>query len=157
MALPLPFMLSMIALWGSAGRRARRRADEAARLDDSVKGAPVDDQILDDRERSGAPGLERQAITVPEAPHVELADGGGALGSVRDAVDHEATGAADTLAAVVLERDRRFAAIDQLLVDDVEHLEKGHVRADVLRLVGDQAAAGARALLAPHPERQVHL
>src|SRR2546426_807820 len=107
-------------------------------------------------ERSGAPGLERQAIAVPEAPHVELADGGRALGSVRDAVDHEATRAADTLAAVVLERDRRLAAIDQLLVDDVEHLEKGHVRADVLRLVGDQAAAGAPALLAPHPERQGH-
>src|SRR5712691_3039444 len=139
------------------GRRARRRADEAARLDDSVKGAPVDDQILDDRERSGAPGLERQAIAVPEAPHVELADGGGALGSVRDAVDHEATRAADTLAAVVLERDRRLAAVDQLLVDDVEHLEKGHVRADALRLVGDEAAAGVRALLAPYPERQVHL
>src|SRR5574341_202249 len=42
------------------GRRARGRADEAANLDDPVEGAPIHNQILDDRERLSAPGLDRE-------------------------------------------------------------------------------------------------
>ena len=48
------------------------------------------------------------------------------------AVDDDAAGAADALAAVVVERDRLLALRDQALVDDVEHLEERHVGADVV-------------------------
>ncbi len=34
------------------GRRAGRRGDEAAGLDDAVERAAVDDEVLDDRERA---------------------------------------------------------------------------------------------------------
>ncbi len=36
------------------------RGDEAARGDDAVERAAVDDEVLDDREGRGAPGLERE-------------------------------------------------------------------------------------------------
>jgi hypothetical protein len=44
------------------------------------KRAAIDDQILDDREGLRAPRLDRDRVAVLEAPHVELADGGAAIG-----------------------------------------------------------------------------
>ena len=44
--------------------------------DDAVEGAAVDDEVLDDRERLRAPGLDRERVAVLEAAHVELAGGG---------------------------------------------------------------------------------
>ena len=74
--------------------------------------------------------------------------------AVRDAVDHEAARAADALAAVVIERDRLLACADQVLVHDVEHLQKGHVLAHVVRLVRDELARRRCASrLAPDLER----
>ena len=109
-----------VRLRGAAGRDR----DEAAGLDDAVEGAAVDHQVLDHREGLGAPGLEVELVAVLEVAHVELADGGAGLRPVRLAVDHEAAGAADPLAAVVLEGDRLLAALGELLVEDVEHLEE---------------------------------
>jgi hypothetical protein len=77
--------------------------------------------------------------------------------AVGAAVDDEPARAADPLAAVVVERDRLLALLDQALVDDVEHLEKRHLRADVGRLVRDEAALGLRVLLPPDFERDLHL
>jgi len=71
--------------------------------------------------------LERQGIAVLEEPHMELAHGGVTTWAVRHSVDQEAARAADALATIVLERHRLVAALDQLLVQDVEHLEEGHV------------------------------
>ena len=67
------------------------------------------DEVLDDRKRLGAPRLDGDRVAVLEAAHVELADGGAAVGPVRDAVDDEAAHAADALAAVRVERDRVLA------------------------------------------------
>ena len=92
-----------------------------------------------------------------EAAHVELAGGRPVARAVRPAVDDDAAGAADALAAVVVEGDRVLALLDQALVDDVEHLEERHVRADVGRLVGDEAARRLRVLLPPDLERDLHL
>ena len=38
------------------------------------------------------------------------------------------TGAANAFAAIGIEGDRFLALGDQILVDDVEHFQKGHVR-----------------------------
>ena len=79
------------------------------------------------------------------------------LGPVRHAVDHEAAGAADPLAAVVVEGDRLLALLHQPLVDHVEHLEERHVGADVGGLVADHAPRRGRAGLPPDVEGEVHL
>src|SRR4029077_16516332 len=78
----------------------------AARLDDAVERAAIDDEILDERKRARAPRLDHDRVAVLEAPHVELAYGGAAVGTVRHAVDEKPAGAADPLAAVGVERDR---------------------------------------------------
>ena len=130
-----------------------RDGDVAAGRDDAVEGAAVDHQILDDREGFGAPGLEVELVAVLEVAHVQLADGGAALGAVGDAVDHEAAGAADAFAAIVLEGDGVFAVGDEAFVDDVEHLEERHVGIDVVgrrsatmrALVGCDSSAARRA------------
>ena len=96
-------------------------------------------------------------VAVGELAHVELAGGGALLGAVGLAVDHQAAGAADALAAVVVERDRLLALVDQALVDDVEHLEERHVVADAAALVGLEAARIVRAVLAPDLEGEVHV
>jgi hypothetical protein len=42
-------------------------------------------------------------------------------------VDHDPTGAADALTAVVVEGDGLLALVDETLVQHVEHLEEGHL------------------------------
>ena len=116
------------------------RTDVAAGLDDPVERRPIDDQVLDDRERLGSPRLERERIAILEKPHVKLADGRAAPRAMGHAVDQEPARPADALAAIVVEGDRLFAAADQLFVQDVEHLQKRHVGRHPLDLVGDELA-----------------
>ena len=104
--------------------------DVAAGGDDAVERAAVHHQVLDHREGLGAPGLQVQFVAVLEVAHVELAHGGGGQRAMRDAIDHEAAGAADALAAIVLERDGLFAFFDQLFVEHVQHFEERHVGVD---------------------------
>jgi hypothetical protein len=91
---------------------------------DPVEGAAVDDEVLDDRERVGAEGLDRDHVAVGEAAHVQLAGRRLAIRPVRAAVDHEAARAADPFAAVVVEGHGVSTLREQALVQDVEHLEE---------------------------------
>jgi len=50
-----------------------------------------------------------------------------------------------------------FALQDHALVDDVEHLEEGHVRTDVRGVVRDELPFGLRVFLPPDVERELHL
>src|SRR5690606_21348926 len=109
----------------------------------------VDDQVLDDRERRGPPRLDVDDVAVLELAHVQLARGGGPLGAVRGAVDDQRAHAADALAAVVVERDGLLALRDELLVEDVKHLQKRGVRGDVVELVFDHPPLVLWAALAP--------
>ena len=104
-------------------------ADVAAGRDDEVERRAVDDEVLDEREPGRAPRLDRDDVAVGELAAVELARRGAALRPVRLAVDHEAAGAADALAAVALERDRVLVLQGQALVEEVEHLQERHLRA----------------------------
>ena len=61
------------------------------------------------------------------AAHVELAHRRTWIRTVRDAVDQESAGAADSFAAVGVERDRVVALRDERFVDDIQHLEERHV------------------------------
>ena len=71
-----------------------------------------------------------------------------------DAVDDATTCAADAFAAVGVERDGVLALADEILVDDVEHLEEGHVRRDVPGDVIDHTARLVLRRLPPDP--QIH-
>ncbi len=88
---------------------ARRRADIAARSNDAIERAAVHHQILDQRERLGAPRLDKQLLAIFEMPQSQLADRGSGQRPMRHAVDHEAARSADPFAAIVLERDRLLA------------------------------------------------
>ena len=76
---------------------------------------------------------------------------------MRDAVDHHAARAADAFAAIVLELNRLLAFFNQLFVDDIEHLQKGRVGADVVGGVFDEVAIARRGVLSPDVEFQIHL
>src|SRR5206468_5035225 len=102
----------------------------AAGRNDPVEGASIDDEVLDHRKGARPPGLDREGVAVLEAAHVKLAGRGLRARSMGPAVDDDAAGAADPLAAVVVERDRVLALEHEPLVDDVEHLEEGHLLAD---------------------------
>ena len=102
--------------------------DIATRRDDAVERASIDHEILDDRKRLCAPGLDRDGVAVLEPPHVKLTHGRAAIRSVRNAVHDEAAHPADAFAAIGIECDGVFAALDEPLVDDVEHLKEGHIR-----------------------------
>ena len=130
--------------------------DEAAGLDDPVEGRAVHHEVLDHRERVGAPRLDGDGVPVLEGTHVQLA-GGGDLGTVGDAVDHQAAHAADALAAVVVEGHRFVAGLDELLVQDVEHLQERHVLRDAVERVVDHPAASLGIVLAPDFEGDSHL
>src|SRR4029077_19220202 len=86
-------------------RAARVDADVATRLDDRVERAAVDDEVLDHRERGGAPGFDGDVVTVLVLAHVQLAGRRVAFGTVGLTVDHHPARSADALAAVVVEGD----------------------------------------------------
>jgi hypothetical protein len=63
---------------------------------------------------------------------VKLADGRQGLRTVRLTVDHQGTGSADALAAVVIECHWVSSTGDEMLVEYVQHLEERHVGRDIV-------------------------
>ena len=143
--------------------------DEAARLEDLIEGGTVYDEVLDNGETLAAPRLHGDGGAVLEVTHEELAGGHVIVRTVGTAVDIEAAGAADTFAAVVVERHRTAtlaAALhrhrvetlaDQLLVQDIEHLQEGGVLFDAGNMVGLEMTLGLGVLLTPYFQIEFHL
>jgi hypothetical protein len=77
--------------------------------------------------------------------------------AVCDPVDHEAARATDAFSTIVLERDRVLTLVDQILIENIEHLEKRHVGADIVKLIGREAALVFGVLLPPNMQGQLHL
>jgi hypothetical protein len=124
-------------------------------LDDPVERAAVDDQVFYDGEWRGPPRLDRDRVAVLERSHVQLAHSGRGQGAVWPAVDHQPARTADPFAAIAFECDRFFAAPRQIFVDDVEHLQEGHVVADLSGFVCDELPWRVRVLLPPDSQCQV--
>ena len=120
--------------------RAGADVDVATGGDDAVEGSAVRDEIFDDGKRIGAKGLDPDGIAVTEFPHMYLASGNPSVLGVRDAVDGEGAGTADALAAIVVEVNRVVALLDDALVDDVEHFQKGGFLGNAVGGVGVDAA-----------------
>jgi hypothetical protein len=76
---------------------------------------------------------------------------------VGEAVDQQRAGAADALTAVGVERDRRAVALDDPLVEDVQHLQHRGLGVDVGYLVALVATLALAVGLAPDLEREIHL
>jgi hypothetical protein len=95
-------------------------------------------------------------VTVFELAHVELAHGGALLLAVGNPVDGEAARTANAFATIALERDGLFTVVDQVLVDDIEHLEERRVLADAdgVRL---ELPGLAAAVLTPDLEREIEV
>ncbi len=138
------------------GRTSRRRSDEAARLYDPVKGGPVHHQVSDYGKGASAPRFERQRVAILEEAHGELAYRGSALTAMGHAIDKETARAADSLPAVMLKGNGRFAPVKQILVEGIEHFQKGHIRRHVFDLIGDELARCVCVLLSPNLESDVH-
>lgn len=131
-------------------RGAGAHGDESAGLDDLVERGAVHDEVFHDREGARAPGLDGDGLAVLEVAHVQLAGGDAGQRAVGHAVDGHRAHAADAFAAVVVEGDGVAAGEDDLLVEQVHHLEEGGVLGDVRDLVVLELAFGAG--LAPHAE-----
>ena len=95
------------------------------------------------------------SVAVAVMSHVELTDSRAWQWPVRYAVDHEAAGAADAFAAVVVEGDRLPVLVDQAFVHNVEHLKERHVFADVGRSVDLEVPGRRGTRLTPNLEREV--
>ena len=104
------------------------------------KRAAIDHQIFDKRERSYAKRLDCDRRAVAKLSHVKLTHRARMIGSVWLAVDRERASAANTFAAIRVERDWFLSAFHQSFIEDVEHFEKRGVRRNVAHFVIDEFA-----------------
>ncbi len=140
----------------AVGRSSSGSRGVSAGLNNPIQGGPVDHQIPQDGKGATTPRLDRDDISGSNAPHVQLAGCRAPHGPMRHPIDHQTAGAADPLPAIMIESDRDLALLHQALVHHVEHLEKGHVGADLTSGVLDQAARRLRTRLAPNSKCQIH-
>ena len=69
---------------------------------------------------------------------------------MRMSVDVERAHTADTLAAVVVKDERLLVGLDELLVEDVQHLQERGVARDILHLKGIKVTLSRGAILTPY-------
>ena len=57
------------------------------RLDNTIERFTIGDQVLDDRERTGAPRFDLNMVSILEATHMQLAGGNLFFRTVSDAIN----------------------------------------------------------------------
>src|SRR4029450_560011 len=119
---------------------AGARRNESTDLHDAIPRAAIDYEIFQERERSDSKRLDCDRRAVAKLSHVKFAHCARMIGSVWFAVDRERAGAANTFAAIGVERDWFLSASDQTLIENVEHFEKRCVRRNVTYFVIDEFA-----------------
>jgi hypothetical protein len=72
-------------------------------------------------------------------------------------IDQKTARAADSLAAIVLESYGRFTPGLEIFIEQVEHLEEGHVWRHALHLIDGKCAGRLGALLPPDLECEIHV
>ena len=140
--------------------RLRRGAgalrNESTGLHNAIQRAAIDYQIFEERERSDSKRLDCDRRAVAKLSHVKFTHRARMIGSVWFAIDRERAGAANTFAAIGVERDWFLSASDQSLIENVEHFEKRRVRRDVVHFVIDEFAWRLSIFLAPDSQKKVH-
>src|SRR5207244_3202314 len=140
------FHCKIAVVFGNQNRvRLRRgtcaRGNESTGLHNTIQRPAIDYQIFQERERSHSKRLDCDRRAVAKLSHVKFAHRARMIGSVRFAVDRERAGAANTFAAIGVERDWFRSACDQSLIENVEHFEKRRVWRNVAHFVIDEFAA----------------
>ena len=134
----------------AVGHRVGAYRDETAGLKDLVVGAAVDYEVLDHGECGRTPRLDGDGLAVLELAHVELAGSYALLGTVRMAVDVHRTHTADTLAAVMVESHGLLALVNEVVVQNIHHLEERRVGRDALDVVCFECSLRFGVLLTPY-------
>ena len=75
---------------------------------------------------------------------------------MRAAVDVEAAHPANAFAAIVVEGNRFFTLVNEIMVQHIEHFQKRHVGGNVVKLVCFEGPLRVLVLLAPDLERYLH-
>ena len=81
---------------------------------------------------------------------MQLARGNIFVGSVRMAVDVQRAHTANAFTAVVVEHDRLFAFVDQIIVQNIQHFEERRVGRNILHRVLHKFPFGLGVLLTPY-------
>ena len=124
-------------------------------MHDFVECAAIDHEVSDYRKSGRTPRFYRDDIAVIEFTHVQLAGRYIFVGSVGMSVDIERAHTADTLAAIVVEHNRFFTLVDELLIEYVEHFEERAVGGNILEGVLLESPFFFRAFLTPDSERYI--
>lgn len=142
--------------------------DESASLKNLVKGTAVYNQVLDYRETGASERLNGDGSAILEVTHKELAGGHVIVRTVSATVNEQRAGTADTLAAVVVERNRTAALAasvngyrivtltDQLLIEDVKHFEERGVLLYSGNMISLKMTLFLGVLLTPYLKIEIH-
>ena len=76
--------------------------------------------------------------------------------TMRAAVDIKGACSADTLAAIVVERNRIYSLTDQLLVENVEHFQEGCIRLYIIDMIGLKVSFCLSVTLTPYLNIEIH-
>ena len=155
----------VVGILGAAGADG----NESASLQNLIKCAAVHHQVLDHREGLAAPGFHRNGGAILEVTHKQLAGSHVIVRTVGTAIDIQATCTADTFTAIVVERHGTgtlAAALygngivpfaNQLLVQDVQHLEERSVLFDSGDVIGLKMTLLLGVLLTPYLQIEFHI
>src|SRR6266487_48546 len=123
-----------VCLW----RGARAFGNESTSLHNAIQRPAINNQIFHKRERSYAKRLDCDRRAVAKLSHVKLAHRARMIGSMRFAINRERASAANTFAAIRVERDGFLSASNQSLIENVEHFEKRRIWRNVAHFVIDE-------------------
>ena len=143
--------------------------NESTCLKDLVKRAAVNNEVLDNRESGTAPRLYGDCSAILEMTHKELTSSHVVIWTVSASIDVERAGSADTLAAVVIERNRTAALAtslncnristfaNELFVENIEHLKERSIFFDTRNMIGLEMSLCFGVLLTPDFQIKFHL
>src|SRR5262249_1608034 len=141
-----------VCLW----RRACARGNKSTSLHNAIQRPAIDYQIFHKRERSYAKRLDGDRRAVAKLSHVKLAHRARMIGTVWFAVNGERASAANTFAAIRVERDWFVSTSHQSLIENVQHFYQRRVRRNVARFIINEFAWRLSVLLSPDLEFEVH-
>ena len=143
--------------------------NKSAGLKDLVERRTVYDEVLDHRKSRTSPRLHRNGSTVFEMTHKQLAGSYMIVRTMGTAVDVKGAGTADTLATVVVKRDRTATLAsfldrngidtfpDQLLIENIEHLEERGILFNARDVISLEMSLALGVLLTPYLKIEFHL
>ena len=124
--------------------------NETTSLEDLVEGLTIYNQVLDHREGGAPPRFHGDGGARLEMTHEQLAGSHLIVRTMGAAVHIQGAGAADTLAAVVVEGDGFHTLADQLVIKNVQHLQEGGILFHVGDMIGLEVTLGFGVLLTPY-------